>query len=187
MTTSRDLRELAVSGLLADGATDAGSNVFSPRTWATWDNTYPMLLVQTPNESGQGWGANGAPAFTVTTSLRVTARAQSAAKTDDAAAADVEEQLEVLREQIKKALINFPPIMTLIQQYPSFRSTINVSREGQLPIGELVFDLDLEFVQDACQFYPSASTPLEGIDVTVAMPEGTVAPAFSIPFEQPIS
>lgn len=56
MTTSRDLRELAVQGLLAANATDAGANVYSPRTWATWDGSYPMLIVQTPDEDGQSWG-----------------------------------------------------------------------------------------------------------------------------------
>jgi hypothetical protein len=191
MTTSRDLREAAVQGLLAQNsvtlaqyATAAGANVFSPRTWATWNNTYPMLLVQTPDEDGDGWGPNGAPAFTVTTKLRITARAQAAAQTNDQAAVMVEEQLEDLREQIKAAIVNYPPLMSLLQQYPYFRSTINVPGEGSAPIGELVIDFGLEFVQGPSDFYQPALIPLQGVDVTVQEPNGTTEPGLTINLPQ---
>ena len=191
MTTSRDLRELAVQGLLAPNpislatsATDAGTNVFSPRTWSTWDGSYPVLLVQTPDEDGQSWGPHGPPAFTVTTTLRVTARAQSAAQTDDQAAAIVEEQLETLREQIKAALINYPPLMSLLQQYPFFRSTLQPSGEGQSPIGQLVLDIGLEYVQGPHDFYLPAVVPLQGIDVVVQEPDGTTQPGLTINLPQ---
>lgn len=184
MTTSRELRELAVQGLTVDGTTAAGANVFSPRTWATWDRTYPMLLVQTPDEAGTSWGRNGPPAFTVTTTLRVVARAQSAAFADDAAASEVEEQLELLREQVKAALINYPPIMSLCQQYPSFRSTIDISRDGQSPIGEMVLDLELEHVQGPEEFFHPLAVPLKEIDVTIKMPDGTTEPGLTIDLPQ---
>ncbi|KFX64261.1 hypothetical protein KBK24_0121745 [Burkholderia sp. K24] len=169
---------------LATNATDAGTNVFSPRTWATWDGTYPMLLVQTPDEDGQSWGPHGPPAFTVTTTLRVTARAQAAAQTDDQAAAIVEEQLESLREQIKAALINYPPLMSLLQQYPFFRSTLQPSGEGQSPIGQLVLDIGLEYVQGPRDFYLPAVVPLQGIDVVVQEPDGTAQPGLTINLPQ---
>ncbi|WP_321904391.1 ABC transporter permease [Paraburkholderia tropica] len=184
MTTSRNLRELAVQGLTLAGATAAGSNVYSPRTWATWDGKYPMLLVQTPDEHGESWGRQGAPAFTVVTTLRVTARAQAAALVDDAAAANVEEQLETLREQIKAALINYPPIMSLLQQYPSFRSSINVPREGQSPIGEMALDIEMEHVQGPDEFFQPPVVPLEGVDVTYQMPDGTTEPGLTIDLPQ---
>jgi len=184
MTTSRDLREIAVQGLLVSGATAAGSNVFSPRTWSTWNNTYPVLLVQTPDEDGQSWGPHGAPAFTVTTTLRVSARAQAAALTNDQAAPVVEEQLELLREQIKAALVNYPPLMSLLQQYPFFRSTLNVSGEGSEPIGQLILDLGLEFVQGPHDFYQPAAIPLQGVDLTVQEPDGTTAPGLTINLPQ---
>ncbi|PXW23406.1 hypothetical protein [Paraburkholderia caballeronis] len=184
MTTSRELRELAVQGLTVSGATAAGANVYSPRTWATWDRTYPVLLVQTPDETGTSWGPHGPPAFTVTTLLRVIARAQSAALVDDAAAAEVEEQLEQLREQVKAALINYPPIMSLCQQYPSFRSTIAVSREGQSPIGEMVLEIELEHVQGPEHFYQPPAVPLTEIDVTIRMPDGTTEPGLVLNLPQ---
>lgn len=184
MTTSSNLRELAVQGLTVSGATAAGLNVYSPRTWATWDGKYPMLLVQTPDENGEGWGRQGPPAFTVTTTLRVTARAQVAALANDAAAAAVEEQLEIMREQIKAALINYPPIMSLLQQFPAFRSTINVPREGQSPIGELTLDLEMEHVQGPDDFYQPAAVPLQGVDMTIEMPNGTTEPGLTINLPQ---
>jgi len=191
MTTSRDLRELAVQGLLAPNpvslaanATDAGANVYSPRTWATWDGKYPMLIVQTPDEDGQSWGPHGPPAFTVTTTLRITARAQATAQTNDQASAIVEEQLEALREQIKAALINYPPLMSLLQQYPFFRSTLNPSGEGQSPIGNLVIDIGMEFVQGPHDFFQPAVVPLAGIDLTVQEPDGTTEPGLTINLPQ---
>ncbi|CAB3783279.1 hypothetical protein LMG28688_01615 [Paraburkholderia caffeinitolerans] len=184
MTTSSNLRELAVQGLTIAGATAAGSNVYSPRTWATWDGKYPMLIVQTPDENGQGWGPHGPPAFTVTTTLRVTARAQASALANDAAAAAVEEQLETLREQVKGALINYPPIMGLLQQFPAFRSTISVPRDGQSPIGELVLDLEMEHVQGPEDFYQPPAVPLQGIDLTIEMPDGTTEPGLTINLPQ---
>jgi len=42
MTTSSDLRAAAVTALT--GATAAGGNVFSPRTWPTWNGSYPVLF-----------------------------------------------------------------------------------------------------------------------------------------------
>lgn len=184
MTTSRDLRELAVQGLLAAGATSAGANVFSPRTWSTWNGNYPVLLVQTPEEEGESWGRNGAPAFTVTTTLRVTARAQSAAAINDAGAVVVEEQLETMREQIKAALVNYPPLMRLLQQYPFFRSHLDVPKEGTRPIGELVLDIGLEFVQGPGDFYPVPAVPLTGIDLTVKVPDGTPVPGLTLDLPQ---
>lgn len=184
MTTSRDLREIAVQGLLATGATAAGSNVFSPRTWSTWDNSYPVLLVQTPDEDGEGWGRHGPPAFTVTTTLRITARAQSAAQTNDQGALLVEEQLELLREQIKAALVNYPPLMSLLQQYTFFRSRIDMPSEGSEPIGQMVLDLGLEFVQGPADFYQPSVVPLQGLDVTVQEPDGTTEPGLTINLPQ---
>jgi hypothetical protein len=184
MTTSRDLRELAVQGLIATDATAAGSNVFSPRTWSTWNDSYPVLLVQTPDEEGESWGRGSAPAFTVTTTLRVTARAQAAASANDAGAVVVEEQLEQLREQIKAALINYPPLMEELQQYPFFRSHLDVQKEGSRPIGELVLDIGLEFVQGPHEFYQPAVVPLIGVDLKVKVPNGTEQPGLTIDLPQ---
>lgn len=184
MTTSRDLRELAVQALLADNATAAGQNVYSPRTWPTWDGSYPVLLAQTPKEDGESWGRNGSPAFTVTTTLRVVGRCQTAAQADDQGAVVVLEQLEELRMQVKAALINYPPLMAQLQQFSFFRSEIQTSGDGERPIGEIVIDIGLEFVQTAEDFYPVPTVPLTGVDVRIQEPDGTTVPGLTIDLPQ---
>ena len=145
MTTSVDLRLLAVDAL--KDATTAGANVYSPRDLATWDGDYPMLVVTAPQEDGQGLGRIGAPQFNVTTTLRVLGRVQRAAEEDDLAAAKLYEDLEALRDQVKRAIINHPTIMGLLQQYPFFRSAIDeAAREDSgLHQGQVVVDIGMEF------------------------------------------
>jgi hypothetical protein len=182
MTTSTDLRTQAVTAL--KGATSAAANVFSPRDWPTWSGAYPVLFVTTPNESGESQGRNGPPQFTVTTTLRVTARVQTKLKPLDAGAAEALSALEAMREQIKVALINYPPLMDLLQQYPSFRSTMDVSDDGGLHLGELTLELEMEFYQGPEDFYPIPTVPLAGIDLTVEEPNGVTRPGLTINYTQ---
>ena len=132
MTTSVDLRLLAVDAL--KDATTAGANVYSPRDLATWDGDYPMLVVTAPQEDGQGLGRIGAPQFNVTTTLRVLGRVQRAAEEDDLAAAKLYEDLEALRDQVKRAIINHPTIMGC---YSSIHSS--GQRSMRPPVRTLVF------------------------------------------------
>jgi len=201
MTTSADLRALAVTGLT--GTTDAGANVFSPRDWPTWDGDYPVIFVLTPTERGVGLGPNGPPQFTTTTTLQVVARVQIMAQALDAGAAAALVALEDLNEQIKRALINYSPLMALLQQFPSFTSQMQVSDENGRHLGELTFALDMEYYQGPDDFCPIPGVPLagfdvagsgistespgislQGLDVTVQAPTGTSEPFFSINYPQ---
>ena len=182
MTTSADLRDLAVTALT--NTTNAGASVYSPRTWPTWPNVYPVILVRTPEESGQSFGRAGPPAFTVTTTMEITARLQGPALPNDAGAVAVEAALETLREQIKAAVINYPALMSLLQQYSSFRSRITVTAEGEQPIGEVNVSIDMEFVQGPDDFFPVPVVPLEGVDVQIQMPSGTTQPGATIDLPQ---
>lgn len=186
MTTSSELRTLAVQALT--GATEAGANVFSPRDQASWDGEYPVLFVTIEQEDGDSFGRNAAPAFTVTATLRVEARAENFGMANDAGAALVLEQLETLREQIKAAVINQSDIMPLLQQFPFFRShVVRGPADGEQHMASLVVDIGMEFVQGPEHFFQPTSTPLEGFDMTVQEPVGTVEPGFSITFPNPIS
>lgn len=182
MTTSADLRAAAVTAVT--GATAAGSNVFSPRTWPTWTGSYPVLFVTTPEESGESLGRTGAPQFVVTTTLRIIARAQGVMKPLDAGAALVLEQLETMRDQIKAAVINAPSLSPLLQQFSAFRCRMEVADEGALHFGELTVDIDLEFYQGPDCFYQDPGTPLETIAGSFVEPAGTTAPSFSISLPQ---
>ncbi|MEK6369042.1 MAG: hypothetical protein V4803_22430 [Burkholderia gladioli] len=187
MTTKSDLLAAALQGLA--GQTAAGARVYGARDLSTWDDEYPVLFVSIPlDEDGESFGRNGAPAFTVSCSLIVEARASALARADDGGALDLVDQLETLRDQVKRAVINYGPLMSQIQQYAFFkvRGKPGPGEAGE-HVGGVEIEIGLEFVQDASDFRLSDPPPLEGIGVTVAMPQGTVAPTFSIPFEQSIS
>lgn len=163
MTTSADLRTLAAAAL--KGATDAGQNVFSALDWPTWNGSYPILYLQTPVEDKESLGRNGGPQFTVTATLKVSARVQTPAQANGAGAAAAVAALEALQRQIELALINNPTLMRELQQFPFVRSEMKVSAEGEQNLGELVMDVGMEFYQGPEDFFPIATTPLEQITV----------------------
>ena len=156
MTTTSDLRLLAVEGLM--GKTIAGSNVFSARTWPTWKGSYPILYLHSPVEDMASLGTNGGPQFTVTATLRVSARVEVKALPKNAGAAEAMVQLEIIQQQIKMALINFPPLMSRLQQFPFVRSEIHEDGTGETELAELVMDIGMEFYQGPEDFYPLEGT-----------------------------
>lgn len=187
MTTKTDLLVAAMQGLI--GQTDAGARVYGARDASTWDDEYPVLFVSMPlDEDGESFGRNGAPAFTVSCSLIVEARASALAVPDDGGALDLVGQLEALRDQVKRAVINYGPLMSQIQQYAFFkvRGTPGPGDAGE-HVGGVEIEIGLEFVQDASDFRQSNPPALEAIGGSVVMPEGTVQPTFSIPFPPSIS
>lgn len=182
MTTTADLRELTVQAL--QNKTGAATNIYSPRTWSTWSGDYPVILVRAPEEEGQSFGRNGPPAFTVTSAIHVAARIHVPGAESDGGAVTAEALLEQYREQIKAAVINYPPIMSLLQQYPFFRSSIAISDEGERPIGEVTVAIGMEFVQGPEDFYPVPVVPLQGVDVQITEPNGTPIPGATIDLPQ---
>lgn len=182
MTTTAELRTLVVSAL--GGATSAGSNVFSPLDMPTWNGEYPILFITTPDEDGESLGRNGAPQFTVTATLRVVARVAQMAAGNDQGAALAYAALETLRDQIKVAVINYPPLMQQLQQFPYYRTRMDVKAEGEQHLGEVVVDIGLEFYQGPEDFYPIPIVPLDGVDVTFVEPDGTTAPGLTINLPQ---
>ncbi|WP_234407526.1 phage tail protein [Pseudomonas bohemica] len=148
------------------GVTLAGDNVFSARTWATWKGVYPVLFLQSPIEDMESLGRNGAPQFTVTTTLVISARVEVKTLPRNAGAAQATLELEQIQNQIKIALINYSPLMSQLQQYPFIRSEISVSSEGESELAELVMQIGLEFYQGPEDFYPVPTTALEQMDIS---------------------
>lgn len=175
MTTTSDLRLLSAEGLM--GKTLAGNNVFVARTWATWDGSYPILYLHSPGEDMESLGNVSAPQFTVTATIRVSARVEVKNLPRNGGAAAALVQLEDIQQQIKMALINFPPLMKRLQQYPFVRSEIRDSGEGESELAELVMDIGMEFYQGPEDFYP--------LEVNTT-PAPTVDPAAEIAAIQPI-
>ena len=170
MTRTADLRALTVQALL--NQTDAGAKVFAALTWPTWDGSYPLIYIQAPLEDKSSLGPNGAPQFTVTTTMRISARVQGPAKPNNVGAAEIELALERFQEQIEIALINYTPLMSILQQFPFVRIEKIVSSEGAMNQGELVMQVGMEFYQGPEDFYPIPTFDLERVtlDADLAAP-----------------
>ncbi|HHH1258980.1 TPA: ATP-binding protein [Yersinia enterocolitica] len=172
------IRQLVVNALV--GKTDAGNRVYSPRDWPTTEEMYPVILVQTLIEEKQSLGRN-APQFNTITTVRITGRLQEldGEQVDDGAN-KAELALERLREQIERAVINSYDLTRQIQQFAKVRSTIDLDSGGEGHLAQLLMELDIEYYQGPEDFYPIVGDPLLGIDITMAMPDGTTEPVVSI-------
>ncbi|CAH6020008.1 hypothetical protein AI3057V1_1466 [Citrobacter freundii] len=177
-----DIRKMVVMALT--NATDAADRVFSPRDWPTSPVEYPALLIQTPFDHKKAMGRN-TPSFTTVTTVRITGRVQEYdGETDDDGAMRAEVALEDLREQVERAVINSYELTRKIQKYAEVRSTINVDADGEAHMGQLLYEIDIEYYQGPEDFYPVETVPLEGMDIAIAMPDGTPQPGISINLQE---
>ena len=172
------VRQLVVAAIL--GKTDAENRVYSPRDWPTTEEMYPVILVQTPIEEKQSLGRN-APQFNTITTVRITGRLQELdGENENDGANKAELALERLREQIERAVINSYDLTRQTQQFARVRSTIDLDSAGEGHLAQLLMELDIEYYQGPEDFYPIEADPLLGIDITMAMPDGTTEPVVSI-------
>ncbi|CQJ47692.1 hypothetical protein [Yersinia enterocolitica] len=172
------VRQLVVAAIL--GKTDAENRVYSPRDWPTTEEMYPVILVQTPIEEKQSLGRN-APQFNTITTVRITGRLQELdSENENDGANKAELALERLREQIERAVINSYDLTRQTQQFARVRSTIDLDSAGEGHLAQLLMELDIEYYQGPEDFYPIVGDPLLGIDITMAMPDGTTEPVVSI-------
>ncbi|XWJ92059.1 ATP-binding protein [Phytobacter ursingii] len=176
------IRQLVVDALT--GNTAAGNRVFSPRDLPTTPDQYPILLVQTPFDHKHSQGRN-TPAFTTTTTVRISGRVQEYdGETENDGAMVAELALESLREQVDRAVINSYELTLNIQQFREIRSTIDVSAEGEAHLGQLLYEIDIEYYQGPEDFYPVESVVLEGVDLRIQMPDGTAEPGATINLQE---
>lgn len=177
------IRTLVVTALKA-AQTDAGERVYSPRDWPTNSPDYPILLVQTPYDQKDSQGRN-APQFLSVTTVRITGRVE-AFDTESAStgAMQAEMAVESLREQIDRAVINSYELTRQTQQYRQVRSTIDVDSTGGSHIGQLLYEIDIEYFQGPEDFYPIHTDQLLGIELTIKEPDGTVQPGFTADFSK---
>ncbi|EKN3880789.1 TPA: ATP-binding protein [Yersinia enterocolitica] len=172
------VRQLVVAAIL--GKTDAENRVYSPSDWPTTEEIYPVILVQTPIEEKQSLGRN-APQFNTITTVRITGRLQELdGENENDGANKAELALERLREQIERAVINSYDLTRQTQQFARVRSTIDLDSAGEGHLAQLLMELDIEYYQGPEDFYPIEADSLLGIDITMAMPDGTTEPVVSI-------
>jgi hypothetical protein len=164
MTTRADLRDLTVAALT--GQTAAGARVYTPADWPTVTSDYPAILVRAPREDREAWRRGGAY-FTCTAAIRIVAKVQALAQADDFGAEIAEEACERLEAQILRAVINNPAIMDVVQKLASIRSQVDVDSSGETHLAELTVEIDMEYVAGPDDFYPDATVPLAGVDVTL--------------------
>ncbi|MBK5075092.1 ATP-binding protein [Budviciaceae bacterium CWB-B4] len=172
------VRMLVISALT--DKTDAADRVYSPRDWSTSEDMYPAILVQTPIDVKNSLGRN-APQFNTVTTVRITGRLQELdEEQEDNGAVKAEIALEQLRDQVERAVINSYDLTRQIQQFLQVRSTIDVNAAGEGHIAQLLMELDIEYYQGPEDFYPIDAPPLDGIDITIQMPDGTPEPLVSV-------
>lgn len=176
------IRELVVNALIV-AKTDAGDRVYSPRDWSTRSEDYPSLLVQTPFDEKQSLGRN-APQFNSVATIRITARVEAFDGEANDGAMQAEAALETLREQVERAVVNSYDLTLAVQQFRHIRSAIQVDAAGDGHIGQLTYEIDVEYYQGPEDFYPVEGVPLHGIDVTIQQPDGTTRPGFNADLPQ---
>ncbi|HGJ5864961.1 ATP-binding protein [Arsenophonus nasoniae] len=164
------LRQRVIQALMDHTA--AQTRVYSPYDWPTETDDYPCILVQTPFDHKKSLGRH-VPQFNTVTTVRISGRVQAFDGEEREGALEAEQQLETLREQIERAVINNDELTREIQQFVEIRSQIAVSAEGEGHLAQLLMDLDIEYYQGPEEFYPVTAASLDGIDVKFSMPAGT--------------
>lgn len=172
------LREMAVIALR--GNTLAEHRVYSPRDWATREDSYPLILVQTIHEQKFSKGRN-APQFDTVTTLQIAARLEEFdGEMFDDGAMKAQLNLERVKEEIERAVINSDEITRRIQQFKHIRSQLSLNPEGEGHFGQLIIEMDVEFFQGPDDFYPIEGDELRELFVEVVMPDGTLSPTLDI-------
>ncbi|MTK12702.1 MAG: ABC transporter permease [Clostridiaceae bacterium] len=161
------------------GATAAGSNVFVPGDFPTWEGEYPVLLVQAPHERKESQG-NGGINYDVTSTIRITGRVSAPAQAGDIGALVAEDAAWALARQIEMAVINQYQVMLPLEEMPFIDTQIKVSAEGREHFAEIVMDIGMKFYQGWEAFAPQQAAPLEEVTVTTDLtnifdPTGTYA------------
>lgn len=175
------IRSLVVSALI--GQTSAEDRVYSPRDWPTSGPDYPALLVQTPFDEKHSMGRN-APQFTSVVTVRISGRVEAFDGEENDGVTRAEAELESLREQVERAVINSYELTRQTQQYKHIRSAVAVDAGGEGHTGQLTYEIDIEYFQGPEDFFPVTPTPINEVDITVSMPDGTTEPLIKIPLKE---
>ncbi|CNI94355.1 putative ATP-binding protein [Yersinia mollaretii] len=171
------IRQLAAAAL--QGKTDAEDRIYSTDIWPIIP--YPAILLQTPIEVKESIGRN-APQFKTTTTLRIIGHIQLSEA--DNRITEAASALERLCEQIQRAVINSYELTRQIQQFAKVRTTMGIDTSSEHYFAEVKVELDLEYYQGPEDFFPLDSRPLQGIDITIDMPDGNPDPLIAITFPE---
>lgn len=121
----------AIAQAILGANTLAGTSVYGPRDWPTAINLLSCVIVQPPPRERMESLVRGAPSFTTTALIPVTARVSGTT------IAAVDSQIETLLTQIKGAVLSSNALYALIQQVALIETQTVLTAEGQHQIGEL--------------------------------------------------
>lgn len=146
-------------------ATIAGVNVFVARTWPVRLGEVPILIVDPIyTEQRQALG-NNSPQFSTTTTVRIRGRVTAKADVDDTGALACRDDLELMKFEIERTLINSNDLMTLIENFPAIDTEFAISSEGEQPVGELRMAIAMAFYEGPEDFAPIETTTLEEVNI----------------------
>lgn len=170
MTMKADLR-LACAQILR-GATDAGQMVFTPGDWPTYTQEFPVIRVSSPHDEKTSYGP-GTIEFLGVCTIRFLLQVETRAKTADAGSSLAEQLLERLEAQVLGLIIGHPVLMTQpppnsgarISQFPSIRSEIRVTDEGERHLGSCQLDIEMEYYSGPEDFYGPDGAEIKSIQI----------------------
>lgn len=139
MTTQDFLRDKIVEILVAS-RTLANKDVYSPGDWPTQTETMPIIHVDDPHEEKMSEGRHQ-PSFTVTGYFRVDARLKATTEKE------CRISLDILRNQIQRAVIGNYDLQRLIQQVKHVKTVKQINSESGFHVGQVVIEFGLEYYQ----------------------------------------
>ena len=152
--TSNTLLLLCAEALRADGATDAGTRVYTPGDGPSQQRTLPQIKLRLARETRQSLSRSGAPHFRTTATVRILAEAQSYALEDDEGAERAQAAAWAIKRQVEVAIINSYPLFDVVEQLANMRADLAFNADGALHIAGIQMDLDFEFYEGAENFAP---------------------------------
>lgn len=170
-TRRRKLRDAAIA--LLKGRTQAGDKVYSPRDFPTNDGDLPALRLKVVRSSSENLVGNAGPSqFNTTDTLEVLIRCDATASLDDEGAADAEERVDAIAEQVERLIVNAPELQLLgVDEFKAIRRAFGYDGSAALHLGEAMLEFDYVYLQPADDFARPDDAPLTQVAVT-----GTATP-----------
>ena len=163
--TPEAIGDLMVAAILAD-PTIAGTNIYAARDWPTWIDTMPIVLFDVADDDMTSMGRS-APQYTSISRIPLTARVTAPSGDNDAGAGVVRYALGLMREKIKRAVINYTPLMTQIQQITQINSQMKSgASESRQHVGELTMLFSVEHYRGTEDFNDVSGVSLNEIDIS---------------------
>ena len=153
------------------GRADApAARIFGVRAYATQTSQLPQVQLTLPEEEKVSRGRVAGNAFIVTATIPLVITVEKPALPKEAAAAAARAQLADIVRAIETTIIGAPTLQRQIQRVVFVRSHARVDGSGAEVLGERVWMLGLEFIQDPEDFYVQQPVPLQ--EVTLSDPSG---------------